>query len=269
MHMNPAQLHSCDRPSHKRAIGRSALRIGAPAAFTLVEVILAIGIATGLLIIALTFYRQVADLRGQILTEAERFAAIRLVMDRLAADLRTAQPMTGAGNGFVGDSGALSFPRSTLSLRNPGTSLGEFDTDSDLVRVSFTTVKSTEGTNTVVVGFNRLEEPLPAKQTPSVPVGAVNHSDTGVAATNHIEEPLTDVIRFVRFRYWDGNLWQAGWTNTAPPLGVEVVLGTDPLPDDATPETYPFEQFRRVIFLPAGFVSSRPGTESSVSSIRP
>jgi len=223
------------------------------AGFTLVEVILAIGIATGLLIIALTFYRQAADLRGQILTESERLATVRLVMDRVAADLRAAQPMSRADAGFAGESGALTFTKSALSL--PGGAMNV----SDLVRVSFTTVKSTEGTNTSVAGLNRTEVPVSSGRRPERPPAVALLSDPTATMTNRVEEPLTDLIRFVHFRYWDGGRWQESWTNTAPPAGVEIVLGSDPLPEDATPETYPYEQFRRVVALPAGLPSPRPG----------
>jgi hypothetical protein len=65
-------------------------------------------------------------------------------------------------------------------------------------------------------------------------------------------EPITDVIRFVHFRYWDGTAWVEMWGDVVPPLAVEVSLGFDPQPDDALPGEYPFEVFRRVIALPAG-----------------
>ena len=52
----------------------------------------------------------------------------------------------------------------------------------------------------------------------------------------------------------------------APPPGVEISLGFEPLPAETTPDLYPGEVFRRVIFLPAGqpkpaemnLVASRP-----------
>ena len=84
-------------------------RVGRGRGFTLIEVILAISIATGLLIVALTFYRQVADLRGLILKESERLATVRLIMDRLASDLRTARIGAVAGQEFRGGSSTLSF----------------------------------------------------------------------------------------------------------------------------------------------------------------
>jgi type II secretory pathway pseudopilin PulG len=70
-------------------------------AFTLVEVILAISIAIGILVVALFFHSQASHLRAQLLDESDRIAAIRLVMERLTAELRSAfeQPQYG----FTGD----------------------------------------------------------------------------------------------------------------------------------------------------------------------
>ena len=71
-------------------------------------------------------------------------------------------------------------------------------------------------------------------------------------------EPLTELIRYAHFRFWDGARWREGWTNASPPAGVEIVLGADPLPEDANAGEYPYEQFRRVVFLPAGIVLNQP-----------
>src|SRR5439155_8813829 len=58
--------------------------------FTLVEVILAIGIAIGILMVALYLHSQATNLRAQLLRESERIAAMRLVMERLTSELRNA-----------------------------------------------------------------------------------------------------------------------------------------------------------------------------------
>ena len=104
-----------------------------------------------------------------------------------------------------------------------------------------------------VVGLLRESEPVNVviNRTPERPVLAF-FGDGPVESTNRWVEPTTDLIRYVRFRYWTGSAWQTGWTNSAPPPGVEIVLGTEPPPDDATTDDYPYEQFRRVIHVPAG-----------------
>jgi len=237
-------------------------------AFTLVEVILAIAIATGLLVIALTFYRQATDLRGQILAESERISVVRLVADRLTADLRQAQPVEGDAESFAGGSGWVRFTRSSLAVPSGHGTDGAITVGPDGVRVSYDTVTGPDGTNTAVLGLDRTESPLSARpraeksMSAAAAIAPLDASSLAPVATNRPAELLTDQVRFIRFRFWDGGAWQESWTNQVPPPGVEVVLGTEPLPDDATPETYPYEQFRRVVVVPAGSARRSDGTNS-------
>src|SRR5579863_4982804 len=133
-------------------------RLDRTAAFTLVEIILAIGLATALLLIALTFYGQAADMRAQILRESERFAIMRLVVDRLAGDLRAAQPHAGPGNEFTGDATSMHFIKEALTSLPPDAAPGESE-PTDLVQITLTTVTGTNGTNGAVTGLDRVEEP--------------------------------------------------------------------------------------------------------------
>lgn len=226
--------------------------------FTLIEMLLAISLITGLLILAMLFYRQATVLRGQILKESQRVSAVRLVMDRMVADLRSVRTGTGSEMEFRGDGSSASFvtalPLPPISAGVPG---------SDLVRVTLSTVSELTGTNYAVSGFLRREESLnavaPVTLLPggTMPVSALSEMTNQVPAV----EPTTDLIRYARFRYWDGAAWQTGWTNSAPPTGVEIVLGTEPQPDDATFEEYPYEQFRRVVYVPSGRVLVSPDAE--------
>ena len=61
---------------------------------------------------------------------------------------------------------------------------------------------------------------------------------------------LTEDIHFLRFRYWDGKGWQDSWRSSELPQGVEVSLGMEAFPPEAQPSEYPYEVFRRVIYLP-------------------
>jgi type II secretory pathway pseudopilin PulG len=248
-------------------------------AFTLVEVILAIGITTALLIVALVFYRQAADLRTQILQESERLASIRLVLDLMAGDLRAALGKADPGNEFQGDSSSLRFVKTALTTPSLETRAFPAQPSSDLVRISFSAQKSLDGTNEDVTGLVRLEEPLGAvspavSSLPLIPAPVVadgvisTNPPTAVQDTNftdHLEahpvEPLTDVVHFVRFRYWNGFSWQSGWTNASPPRGVEILLSTESLANDATAEAYPPEPIRRVVYLANGTTLSRTNLE--------
>ncbi|MCD6303547.1 MAG: hypothetical protein J7M21_01125, partial [Planctomycetes bacterium] len=46
--------------------------------------------------------------------------------------------------------------------------------------------------------------------------------------------------------------WTDCWQDSSLPLAVEVVIGRQPLPEDVEPQDYPYEVFRRVIYVPAG-----------------
>ena len=220
--------------------------------FTLIEVVLALAIATGLLIAALLFYRQATELRGQILRESDRCTAVRLVLDRITADLRETVP-DGAQEGFLGGADALSF------LRHAAFETGM--TNTGLVRISFFTRKAVEGTNTLVVGFDRREEKLFARAP-----RAVDLAFGSATSTNRMSEPLTEDVRYIRFRYWDGAAWLEAWTNAMPPPGVEIVLGPDPVTEDANANPNPTAAIpglvRRVVAVPTGIALRRSAADA-------
>lgn len=258
-----------------RNIPAVAARHEGQRAFTLVEVILAIGIVVVLLIVALLFYRQAADLRNQILAESERCSTIRLLLDRLAADLREAMPNAESGHDFLGDPDSLSFVRP--SLAQPRTEAAGAAGLSGIVRITYAAVLGSERTNRAVIGFDRSEGP-PRQVRPALSLAdSTNASLTRVvvpaaldlAITNTPAEPLTELIHYVRFRYWDGAAWVSGWANAAPPPGVEIILATDPAAETdveplesdtevANAGEYPLGAFRRVVFLPAGQQVRKP-----------
>jgi hypothetical protein len=231
-------------------------------AFTLVEVILAISIAIGILVVALFFHSQATHLRAQLLDESDRIAAIRLVMERLTAELRAAfeQPQYG----FTGDATSLRFVTAVAPARPDRT--GSALPRTDLRLVSYRLGKTLEGTNEIVTGLIRAEQPLveaPAARgalalpaTP-VPADATNALDFAAAvpeSTNALArgpEPITEAIRFVRLWFWDGYEWSATWDSPQLPRGIEINLGSQLLPEDGTLADYPGDLYRRVIYLPA------------------
>jgi hypothetical protein len=280
-----------------------------------VEVILAIGIATGILVVALVFYNQAAHLRSQVIDEAERLSAVRLVMDRIAVDLRSAfsQPQVG----FTGTADSMIFVAARapdLGNLQPGTAAGSSLTWSgadlmagagtpvpasgesrgasatsaagavvpmsipptDLRRLSYFLTAKLEGTNFIVTGLDRTDEPLvglPPAPSPTA-AGSIPGDGGGTSGTNSVTpsaapdagatlaatsaaEPLAEMVRFAHFRYWDGTAWLEAWDSPDLPPAVEVSLGFDPLPEGDLPEAYPYEVFRRVIALPG----CRPGTD--------
>lgn len=283
----------------------SSARRSVPLGFTLIEVILAITIGAALLIAALLFYRQAADLRGAILTESDRLANVRLVLDRIAADLRSAQALPGRDSAFSGGNETVSFARTAVTLPPPGST----QPASDLTRVTYTTVRAQEGTNLFIAGLNRLELPLGAPRPPgSIPGAATtglspaaplatmssNRPFGSLEATNQPGEMIADAVRFVRFRYWDGASWLDSWTNGAPPPGMEIILSGEPAYDEtaanlsssatlpagsaagtslaagpAAVQSLAPGQFRRVVFLPAGRLRRRLDSDPFSAPLQP
>jgi hypothetical protein len=61
-------------------------------------------------------------------------------------------------------------------------------------------------------------------------------------------------FRFLFLRYWDNQSgqWLTTWDGGDAPMAVEIAIGIEPLPEGMEPVDYPFETFRRVVYVPAG-----------------
>jgi len=207
--------------------------------FTLIEVVIAISIAIGIMLVLLFFYSQAANLRAQLIQEAERLSTIRLLMDRLTMELRTARPHAFYEATFLGDAQFIQFVRTDL-VSPAGWKQGErvslAQTDLKLVRYS-------ASVDTNAAGIYREEEPLvEMRKTRSASV-------TVDVEPIKKPEPLSDEIRYMHFRYWDGKKWLESWDGIKPPLGVEITLAFEP-PVAAEQGVLEGEVFRRVVYLP-------------------
>ncbi len=236
-------------------------------AFTLIEVILAISIATGILVTALGFYRQAAELRNQLLVATSQVSAVRQILDQLALDLRTSVPQSTLP--FRGTSDSVEFARAIFPLPTGPHRRSSLSVLTDLRRIAYRTTIDQSGTNSIISGIIREESPLlPELLSAADSSGDRRSPDplgiegaTANNSTNQVAEPLTDAIRFLQFQFWDGNAWLDSWAATNPPRGLEVTVGLDPLPPDMTPVNYPFEKFRRVIYLPTGSTAKATAVE--------
>jgi type II secretory pathway pseudopilin PulG len=257
------------------------------AAFSLLEVLLAILIAVGLMLAVLYFYRQAADLRVQALKASERIRETRLVMQRLTGEIRQLFHHK-AVIAFQGDSNSVQFVTARLPDRSSwaGEELGRSTRPaSGLVIVRY--LGGPMSTN----GLFRSAQPLVSLRDP-LDVGVESESEVEEevmsdeseegdgeegdgeeelaaedesevkAAFGTLSAPalLTRSIRFSRFRFWNGEAWQDNWTSSEPPAAIEISLGLDPMPPEYEPDQYPFELFRRVLSLPFD-EASEPETE--------
>ena len=86
---------------------------------TLIGVVLAIVIGVGLFTGVLMFYQQAAVLRKEILRKADALSAVRLVMDRISAELRTVPPNTAGVAILSGDSRSLRILHTSVPSKTP------------------------------------------------------------------------------------------------------------------------------------------------------
>jgi prepilin-type N-terminal cleavage/methylation domain-containing protein len=310
-----------------------------PAGFTLIEVVLAIAIAAGMLLVVLTFYQQAATLRGRLLEETANISAIRLVMERLSSELGAVRRNDLYQIGLSGGvdnlqlvkldfprAGAWTNPATAAPFRRVSYSLqggGGLVRSEEPLWASVVVVSTNEPTAAAVTDVPSTPTAPATPATPTAPRGrsatsagtgtkatkgtgaattpraasaasatrasgpasgtratspasgtgaaeATMASDETIAAdttmvtnatnrTNVVAASASTARRggtaigqaqFVRFRYWDGSSWLEAWDAPDLPIGVEVSLGMEPLPAEMTAEEYPFELYRRVVYLP-------------------
>jgi len=242
------------------------------AAFTLLEVMLAVVILTGLLAIVLFFYQQASRFRTDLLEETERISAARLLMERISTELRCARRHSFFAVPLVGDSASLQFI--TVGLPAVTSWTGEqygraSRPETDLKLVRYTTAASEDGTN--VAGLSRSEEPLVQFRTVTRATSETFREGEPAVKKKNTAMLLTEQLRFLRFRYWDGKGWQESWSDTRLPAGVEITIGADALPvEEEEVVELPKDTFRRVVYLPgsaapAPLGSSDGGTNTTQS----
>jgi type II secretory pathway pseudopilin PulG len=242
--------------------------------FTLIEVVLAIGIAVGILMVVLFFYRQSEALRTGLIEETSRIAAARLIMERLSLELCAARRCESFPQGLSGSSDNLQFVRLDFPRLSSWTNQTNFATapaPSPFRLVSYSLVQSTNGGNGS--GLVRYEESLSKRTTlavstngndaflegrgPALPINSrlglsTNEDDALLGGGNSAPTNGLPIgqLQFLRFRYYDGTNWLEAWSAPDLPVGIEVSLGVEPLPPESTVDEYPFEMYRRVIYLP-------------------
>ena len=241
-------------------------RAGLAAGFTLVEVVLAIVIALGILVVLLFFYQQATTLRSHALQETERIAAARLILDRMAGELRTIARGLSGQRTLSGRSNSIQFVMADVPSFSAwlGGALGRSAFPVTDLKSVWYRLESEDGTN--VAGLLRTEEPF-VQQSQILIDERIDEESTG---TNSVA-PLNALmvlpeIRFLQFRYWAGTNWLEAWDSTALPQGVEVSLGPEPVTNLAETAELPGDVFRRVIYL--GGVTPRPGSFGNFDALQ-
>jgi type II secretory pathway pseudopilin PulG len=212
----------------------------AAAAFTLIEMVIALALIVGLMGAVLLFYRHTTSVRDSVLDKAQSLAARRLVMDRLTDELRAAAGVSNIG--VVGSADQIRFVTCVL----PDVTAGASDV--------FGAPPPPPQTDLSLVGY-RLRQSVDDQGQPTIdglertwqPVLDLAAADAPPASVTL----LAPSIQFLSLRYFDGSAWQTQWSRADLPLAIELTIGESPLGEGQTPESYPYPSFRRIVQLPA------------------
>ena len=251
--------------------------------FTLVELILAIFLASGLLTGVLSFYQQSARLREELQKDVEEVSRVRLLFETLSRELPSAMAAPGVAElGLRGGADWIEFaiPAAVMPLQ-------EFAVEPralpDLLRVRYRPSSPSSGlveesSRSPASGELNVEDrgagngsgvggQLTAGRDVRLGAGrlGVERVEHQVFGQRVDEIPLTVPILDanegrLRFRYFTGGAWSGEWDGPGLPHGVEISFAFDSLPmdrvgegtsDPLTTSSDAQGLFRRVVFLPA------------------
>ena len=212
--------------------------------FTLLEIVLAVALTLALVAAMLTFYQQAVQVRASLSHEIDKTSAERAVMNLLTSELRCARPCREISMGMEGAPdqvrmvttclpGATAWIVTTVTETPPPA-----ERDIQIIGWRLRIVEDEDG-QPVIMGIERTcQKNITARV-----------AEEGKEIQTLLVSPR---LKFIRFRYWDGNAWQESWSGGDLPGAVEIVLGEQPLPDGVEPVDYPYPIFRRVVYVPGG-----------------
>ena len=272
-------------------VSRLAKRHRLVNAFTILEVMLAIVIATGLLATAMYYYQQAARFRNDLLEETERISSARLILDRLSAELRCSLYHPVRRIGAKGGSDWIEFLKTSVPSQaswriQTGSNPPSYpETGYRLIRYELIKKPILEGpfdneANQLMVEQVTSQiatEPSVSDEAlvPFMQGDAINRIErrllTAKSSTNNTVEVridpvrITDRLKYLKFRYLNGGAWMDAWPGPQLPLGVEVNLGVEPMSATNLLEEYTNHVFRRVVRIPpsAAFITAASNDEGS------
>ena len=278
---------------------RLAKRLRFAAAFTILEVMLAIVIATGLLATAMYYYQQAARFRNDLLEETERIGSARLILDRLSTELRCSLYHPARSVGAKGGADWIEFLKSSVPsqaswrVQTESESPAYPETGYRLIRYELLKKPLLSGSldneaNQQMVEQMTSQMVRRSGDTSDVLASlmqgdAINRVErrllTAKASTNDIVvvriDPvrITDQLKYLKFRYLNGSAWVDTWPGPQLPLGVEISLGIEPMSATNLLEEYTNHVFRRVVPIPSSAAfraaANSNGGSSSATLITP
>lgn len=228
---------------------------------TLLEVLLAIAILIFVMTMTFWFYSSVLETRDRSTAHANNLQLMRVVLDRVADELRQAVPLTNGGEpGVDGDAESIRIITTRVPTRDVNRDVSLIENDSigqfDLAVVEYRIARHPdildEDGYEMALGLNRTEYRVPPKNLVSARTGAsfeeITSGEEGedrvliedVEEVGSDDEALIDWtslyspdIRWLRFCYFDGAAWWDEWhvTGESPlPQAILITAGFSPKP---------------------------------------
>ena len=253
-------------------------------AFTLLEVLLAVAIASALLSTALFFYHQSTRFRSDLIRETERIASARLILNRMSSELRGTLHHPARNVGFKGGSNWVEFLKSEVPSQASWTIITSPSQSAypetgyrlikyELAMKNVTDTSLDNETNREMIENLNLNDTITGEVAILQQGDAIDRTErrlltakasTNVTATINIEPVrITDQLKYLQFRYLNAGNWVSTWPGPTPPAGIEINLGIEPISVTNLLEEYTNHVFRRVIHIPTtqAFTASRNNSE--------
>jgi hypothetical protein len=211
------------------------------------EVLLAVIIVVILMGAMFGLYWRGLEVRDRTTAMLDEITAQRLLLDRISEELRTAMVYPFLRFGLTGEVGRAEW----IACRLPGpgawTPAGITDAprtpESDIQIVGYRLrYGEDENGDPIVVGLERTVQRVLAPET-------AEESDGEDSAAVQVQF-VTGHVKFIRFQYYDGETWSETWDASELPAAVQVVIGREPMTEDATLDEYTAPTMRRTIFVP-------------------
>ena len=259
-------------------------------AFTLLEVLLAVVIATGLLSTAMYFYQKSSRFRSDLILETERIASARLILNRMSTELRSTLHHPVLNIGFKGGSNWVEFLKTEIPSEASWAMSTENSSSSAYPEAGYRLIRYELAMKNVIdtgldntanremienLNLDNNSDVAPGGDFPSLKQGdAIDRTErrllTAKASTNSLAtvriEPvrITDQLKYMQLRYLNNGNWAENWGGPNPPAGIEISLGIDPLSVTNLLEEYTNHVYRRIVRIPTSIASITPPNETNL-----
>ena len=221
--------------------------------FTLLEVLLAVSLVVVLSGAMFYIYSDALKARDSVNEELEFLMVERRVMNMMTSELVSAMEYPFLQTGLEGEAASAEW----ITIGLPGRGAWALDEreeiqvppecDVRMVGYRLRMVENEEGQQ-VPAGLERT-----CRKILSAVTAEEETEETGEEDIAEIEvRLLTNRIRYINLRYYDGSGWFDTWTEKDLPAAVEITLGDEPMEEEQTEEDYRGNLFRRVVHLPGG-----------------